>query len=301
MEKEEWKYLLINGKFKTLEVKNPVYEGVNLQTIEGLKPFDKKGEDGSPIAPTVADAIKIKRETYISFFRKPFKNLLILTGAGASMDIGGSSMAVLWGKADGKYKISEGDTVKENNFKIICDSVKHDYEDKNLETLLSRIERTIEFNDDLDIKLNGADIKLSIIKKDLFDIIKTNCLIPKPANSGKFLHKVLLEKLLQRKLTSPSVKVFTLNYDLLFEYASEEINAVMIDGFSYTFPRTFSGRFFDYDIVQREGSKLQEEDNFIQRVFHLHKLHGSINWERKGDKTITNKENTFFRTTTFHR
>ena len=63
----------------------------------------------------------------------------------------------------------------------------------------------------------------------------------------------------------------------------------MIDGFSFTFPRTFSGRFFDYDIVQREGSKLQEEDNFIQRVFHLHKLHGSVNWERKGDKVIINE------------
>src|SRR5690606_9915355 len=33
-------------------------------------------------------------------------------------------------------------------------------------------------------------------------------------------------------------------------------------------------------IVQREGSKVQEEDNFVQRVFHLHKLHGSLNWER---------------------
>ena len=32
--------------------------------------------------------------------------------------------------------------------------------------------------------------------------------------------------------------------------------------------------------MQREGSKLKEEDNFIHRVFHLHKLHGSINWER---------------------
>src|SRR5690606_29230863 len=75
-------------------------------------------------------------------------------------------------------------------------------------------------------------------------------------------------------------KIFTLNYDLLFEYAATEVNAIVVDGFSFTFPRTFSGRYFDYDIVQREGSKLKEEDNFIQRVFHLHKLHGSLNWER---------------------
>lgn len=293
MANEDWKYLLINGKLKTVEVKNPVYDGIKLQTIDGLKPFDKKGEDGNPVPPTLLDALNLKREIYTSFFRKPFKNLLILTGAGASMDVGGPSMATLWAKADEKYKISEGDAVKENGFEIICNHAKHKYQDQNLETLLSKIEGTIQFNDDMDIKLNGEDIKLSAIKKDLFDIIKTNCSIPKPVNSINFPHKVLLEKLLQKKLTSPRVKVFTLNYDLLFEYASEEINAIMIDGFSFTFPRTFSGRFFDYDIVQREGSKLQEEDNFIQRVFHLHKLHGSINWERKGDKIIINENPEF--------
>lgn len=290
MANNEWKYLLINGKSKTVEVKNPVYDGIKLQKIEGLKPFNKTDDKGNPIEPDVEEAEKIKVETYNSFLRKPFKNLLILTGAGASMDVGGPSMANLWAKADEKYRILDGDTIKENGFEIICNSVKHSYEDNNLETLLSKIEGTIQFNDDIVIKLNGLNISLSVIKEDLFEIIKTNCSIPNPDESHNFPHKVLLEKLLQRKLTSPRVKVFTLNYDLLFEYAAEKINAVMIDGFSFTFPRTFSGRFFDYDIVQREGSKLQEEDNFIQRVFHLHKLHGSVNWERNGDKTII-KEN----------
>ena len=36
---------------------------------------------------------------------------------------------------------------------------------------------------------------------------------------------------------------------------------------------------------------LKEEDNFVQRVFHLHKLHGSLNWERdKEDKKVRIKE-----------
>ncbi|UUW09801.1 SIR2 family protein [Flavobacterium plurextorum] len=293
MEKEEWKYLLINGKFKTIEVKNPVYDGIKLQSIQDLKPFNKKDADGNPVKPNVNDAIQLKRENYISFFRKPFKNLLILTGAGASMDVKGPSMQDLWDIVDEKYKILDlfdGD-IEENGFEIICNSVKHDYKDINLETLLSRIEGTIHFNDDLEIVLDKKEIKLSQIRKDLFEIIKTNCSIACPEDATKFPHKVLLEKLLQRKVTSPRIKVFTLNYDLLFEYASEKINAIMIDGFSFTFPRTFSGRYFDYDIVQRENSKVQEEDNFIQRVFHLHKLHGSINWERNGEKTII-KENT---------
>ena len=293
MEKEEWKYLLINGKYKTIEVLNPVYDGIELQSIEGLKPFNKNDENGQPVAPTVKDALDLKREIYSSFFRKPFKNFLILTGAGASMDVGGPSMKTLWNIANKKYEVRDiidGSTIEENGFEIICEKVKHDYTDTNLEILLSKIEGTIYFNDDIKIELDNKEVKLSDIKDELFEIIKTNCSIPCPEDTSIFPHKILLEKLLQRKVTSPRIKVFTLNYDLLFEYASEKINAIMIDGFSFTFPRTFSGRHFDYDIVQREGSKVQEEDNFIQRVFHLHKLHGSVNWERKGDKTIINEK-----------
>ena len=288
MKKEEWEYLLINGKYKTVEVQHPTFDKGVLKSIKDLRPFNKKGENEKPIIPTVQDALNLKREIYSSFFRKPFKNFLILTGAGASMDVGGPSMKNLWDIADEKYKtrdLDEGE-VEENGFEIICEKVKHDYTDTNLETLLSKIEGTIHFKDDIEIELNENKVKLSEIKKVVFEIIKDKCSIECPEDTTKFPHKVLLEKLLQRKVTSPRIKVFTLNYDLLFESASEKINAIMIDGFSFTFPRTFSGRYFDYDIVQRENSKVQEEDNFIQRVFHLHKLHGSVNWERKGDKTI---------------
>ena len=108
MENEEWKYLLVNGKFKTVEVKDPVYNdnGIVLQSIKGLKPFDKKSEDGKLIKPTVQDALNLKRDIYTSFFRKPFKNFLILTGAGASMDVKGPSMKKLWDIADKKYKFT---------------------------------------------------------------------------------------------------------------------------------------------------------------------------------------------------
>ena len=290
---DKWNYLLINGKFKTVEVQNPNFDKGVLNSIKDLRPFNKKGEDEKPITPTVQDALNLKRDIYTSFLRKPFKNFLILTGAGASMDVGGPSMKTLWDIANKKYEVTDlfdGTDIEENGFEIICQKVKHDYADTNLEILLSKIEGTIHFNDDIEIELDKKKVKLSDIKKELFDIIKNKCSIPCPEEAEKFPHKVLLEKLLQRKVTSPRIKVFTLNYDLLFEYASEKINAIMIDGFSFTFPRTFSGRNFDYDIVQRENSKVQEEDNFIQRVFHLHKLHGSVNWERSGDKTII-KEN----------
>lgn len=286
----DWKYILINGKSKQLEVKNPVYTNGVLTSIEGLKPFNKKDKDDKPIEPTLHDANEEKRRIYIEFFKKPFKNLLVLSGAGSSMDVGGLSMSQLWAKAEEKYLIKDGENIKENGFEIICKAVNFDYSKKDLEALLSQIDGYGKFVSDSKIKINGSEKGLSKLKKEIFELIRAHCTIPKPKDN--FPHKALLEKLLQRKQTSPRVKIFTLNYDLLFEYAATEVNAIVIDGFSFTIPRTFSGRFFDYDIVQREGSKLKEEDNFIQRVFHLQKLHGSLNWERDiEDKKVRIKEN----------
>lgn len=286
MEQETWKYILINGKSKKLEVKNPIFSKGALSSIEGLKPFDKKDKDDNPIQPTINDANEIKRRIYFEFFKKPFKNLLILSGAGSSMDVGGLSMGQLWDKAQEKYQI-DNDT---DGFKIIRKEVNYNSGKKDLEALLSQIDGFAKFSGDKEIELGNQKKKLSSIKDELFELIKTHCTIKKPDEI--FPHKTFLEKLLQRKQTSPRVKVFTLNYDLLFEYAATEVNAIVIDGFSFTIPRTFSGRFFDYDIVQREGSKLQEEDNFIERVFHLHKLHGSLDWERTdSDKKVRIKDN----------
>lgn len=50
-------------------------------------------------------------------------------------------------------------------------------------------------------------------------------------------------------------KIFTLNYDLLFEQAAAKGGYVVIDGFSFSMPRTFSGVYFDYDIVVRNRTK----------------------------------------------
>lgn len=280
-----WTSLLRNGKSKFVEVKNPVFEKGQLISIEDLRPFNKKDADGKEtVEPTLSDAQMLKRTLYTEFFKKPFKNLLILSGAGSSMDVGGLSMKELWSKVHDQYK-----TDKEDGFALIRAAVKYTSPREDLEALLSQLDGYCKFAGDITVTLDNKSVNLSAIKATIFGIIKEKCSIPKPTTP--YPHKVFLGKLLQRKQTNPRVKVFTLNYDLLFEHAATDVNAIVIDGFSFTFPRTFSGRYFDYDIVQREGSKLQEEDNFIQRVFHLHKLHGSLNWEiRKSDLKIIVKE-----------
>lgn len=280
--KDTWVSILLNGKQK-IEVLNPTFEKGVLKKIEDLRPFENTIE-GKKIKPTLEDAENRKRNSYINFFKKPIKNFIVLSGAGSSIDVGGKTMADLWEKAESEFGKDEFIEIqKQVNFK----TTKND-----IEALLSQIDGFAKFNVSKELNIKSKKINIEEIKSTLFKIIKDECTIPNPTDKF-FPHKLFLQKLLQRKQTNPRIKIFTLNYDLLFEYASNEVNAVVIDGFSYTYPRTFAGRFFDYDIVQREGSKLQAEDNFIQRVFHLHKLHGSLNWERnKISNEVTINENT---------
>ncbi len=275
---EHWDFLIVNGPSSYIKIKDPKYNGLILQDFELIEPLRFKNEKDEVVKPSPDQVQNEKRKLYIDFFKKPFKNLLVLSGAGSSMGVGGKSMYQLWDIAERKYHVEEKDKELINSdFQILCSEIKFDYATKNLEALLSQIEGCIRFSEDKEIQFKKGKIKLSEIQKQIFETIRINCTISTPPENTP--HKKFLDKVLQRKQTSPRVKIFTLNYDTLFENAAQSSNAIIIDGFSYTMPRTFSGRYFDYDIVQREGSKLKEEDNFIQRVFHLHKLHGSINWE----------------------
>jgi hypothetical protein len=286
---KNWTHILINGKSKTIEVKDAEFDKGKLINISEIKNHPKLDADNNEIKHTAELANNEKRKVYTSFFQKPFKNLIILTGAGSSMDVKGLSMAQLWDEAVKEFKTEEVDGL--NNIIEAVKFPKEKTDKKDIEALLSQVEGFIKFSEDKDIVFKNGKKKLSELKNLLFKLIQDRCTISTPPNES-FPHKVLLEKVLERKQTSPRVKIFTLNYDLLFEDAATVANAIVIDGFSYTFPRIFSGRYFDYDIVQREGSKLKEEDNFVQRVFHLHKLHGSINWERNketGDVIVNNE------------
>lgn len=284
---ENFDYLFINGQSNFIKVNNPIYDGIILKDFESIEPLVFKNEKDEIVKPTIDQVQNEKRKYYVEFFKKPFKNLLVLTGAGSSIGVGGKTMYQLWDIAEREYFIEEKDgSIINSDFKTLCAAINFEYESKNLESLLSKIEGVIKFSVDLEINMNDkSKKKLSEFKTEIFKIIVKECTIPNPSIDN-FPHKIFLDKILQRKLTNPRVKLFTLNYDTLFEDAARATNTVVIDGFSFTLPRTFSGRSFDYDLVQREGSKLKEEDNFVPRVLHLHKLRGSINWSRKD---ITNE------------
>lgn len=221
-----------------------------------------------------------KRNKYKKFLNTQFENLIILTGAGSSVGIGtgyskGRLLSQLW--VDVQTAMGK-DTLTE-----FCNLVQYEESEMNLEKLLSCANAAKRF---ITKKKGDEPIEDTIAKIE--KVIKSKCELILPDNSP---HIKFLEKITKRKVTLPRAKIFTLNYDTLFEQAGRLGNFSIIDGFSFTYPRTFSGRNFDYDIVQRDKSRVKEEDNFVKRVFHLYKPHGSVNWTKDKDGLIKQAEN----------
>lgn len=228
-------------------------------------------------------AEEAKRNMYKIILNNQFENLTVITGAGSSVGIGktekkGKVLTGLW---------NDSETIlSKKKFDLLCELVGYNDKDqkgkiiKNLEKLLSLANTAKDY-----IKSDDIDIEQSVEK--IKTIIKDRCTLELPDNSP---HSLLLNKITKRKVTFPRIKVFTLNYDTLFEQAGKLANFTIIDGFSFSRPRIFSGRNFDLDIVSRNNSRVKEEDNFISKVFHLYKLHGSVDWSKEGDH-IFQKEN----------
>ena len=271
--------IYINGRNKvSIEYDNKIVSNVY---IDGKKhEFEGTNNEGK-----LKFALKTKRNKYKKFLNFQFENLLVLTGAGSSVGIG---------KDDKKGRLLTGlwdDTVELVSEKVLhklCELVHYtdkkedDSYVKNLEKLLSFANSAKEYVNDPE-----GEINITELINQIESLIKTKCELELPNNSP---HKELLEKITKRKVTLPRAKVFTLNYDTLFEQAGIQGNFTMIDGFSFSFPRIFSGRNFNYDIVQRDNSRVKEEDNFVRKVFHLYKPHGSVDWERLENGSIKQSE-----------
>lgn len=225
-------------------------------------------------------AIQVKRNKYKKFLENQFENLVVLAGAGSSKDVGGKLLTELWDDSSTLLSVKKLNKLCELSHYYDKDTSGKNYV-KNLEKLLSLANAAKEFVTDKDVDIKDCITKIQAL-------IKKECELNLPDISP---HEIFLEKITKRKVTLPRAKVFTLNYDTLFEQAARKKNFTVIDGFSFSSPRHFSGRNFDYDIVLRDKSRVKEEDNFITRVFHLYKPHGSVDWEKLADGTIRQSDN----------
>lgn len=230
-------------------------------------------------AKTAKDVcIELQRSFYNSFLKRHSKNLVILTAAGTSLDNGvkeksGKTREGLW-----NYCITEIDAFEVS---ITGFKTKLFYKEKDIEGLLSYI---ILYE-----KLNGEIINEQVVLREALELkIAEACRLELQHHAP---HKDFLNKITARKPNDPRVQLFTTNYDLLFEQAAIEGGFVVIDGFSFTQPRKFSGRYFDFDIVNRERTRVKQEESFISKVFHLYKLHGSLNWVKDKFGNIEQEDN----------
>lgn len=215
-------------------------------------------------------AKKQMRENYKSILSKQYENVVVLTGAGSSIGFGGKSMYDLWKKV-----VDEIGTEEFNDF---CNDVQfEDIESNNLENLLSNAERyTSIFQDKKNVIDIMGQIKSIIEKECTIDIGKGD------------VHLNFLRKLSARKLKYNRPKIFTLNYDTLFEQAASKGGFIVIDGFSFSNPRQFNGIYFDYDIVSRNTHAILTDENYVSQVVHIYKPHGSIDWEEEKGKIMKN-------------
>lgn len=203
------------------------------------------------------------------------EHLVVLAGSGCSLGAGGPSMKKLWQKATTIYRRGQVRKFKPG-VEDVAKLVGHDLEDDNIEELLSRIEAYLSIQ---------SDDKASQLLSDAKEKILHECSAFLSDNKLA-AHKTFLHRLSRRRARDRRLKVFTTNYDLCFERAAGLLGAVVIDGFSFSYPRRYDARYFNFDIVRRPLNGGDPSGNFLEGVFLLHKLHGSVNWERRESNAI---------------
>lgn len=97
-------------------------------------------------------------------------------------------------------------------------------------------------------------------------------------------HMAFVRKFARRSPEKPRVKLFTTNYDLCIETAASRLGVVLIDGFSHSAVQRFNRDHFQHDIVRRAAASTKAD--YLDGVFHLYKLHGSVDWRRQSDGTV---------------
>jgi hypothetical protein len=211
-------------------------------------------------------------------------NISFFAGSGTSLgEVGGPSMGDLWRKSMWVNHEAEPQSsdygLLHNVATRVMDKVRYqELENPNIEHFLSRCEAFLQFDHDEEVLDYVRDVKETI----LFEC--TDFLEQATANISSY--QMLLQKLARRRVRDPRLKVFTTNYDMCFETAASELGMMVVDGFSYSRRRKFNGQYFNYDVVKREN----DSHEFVEGVFKLFKLHGSVSWTREGNSIIESQK-----------
>jgi len=206
-------------------------------------------------------------------------NLVVLSGLGTSLCVppvaGGRkapTMGDLWTQVEAAQNLPALPGLPAKRpFADVLRLVGHAAENKDIEAMLSRCRLAESF-------LTGEDraqINRFIEVAETLIVHATSFVVvdhPLP------VHTEFLRRTARRSKRKARVKVFTTNYDRCFEEAGRQGRYVVVDGFSHAYPPTFDAVHFTYETVRRLADT--EALDLIPNVFHLYKLHGSIDWQR---------------------
>ena len=216
-------------------------------------------------------------------------NVVVLLGSGASFcaknrgETKAPSMWHLWHAVREAYGHSAFDQIAKDVMGDVPDAGK-----ENIEGLLSLCKMSIELlgvrseNDLLFAdrsKLEGLEAFIRAAEKTILQRVGFV-----DGETDLPAHMAFVRKFARRSPEKPRVKLFTTNYDLCIETASSRLGVVLIDGFSHTAVQRFNRDHFQHDIVRRAASSTKAD--YLDGVFHLYKLHGSVDWRRQMDSMV---------------
>lgn len=257
-------------------------------TLEGALQEAKGDEEKAEAAERkVGDSKERVREFLNASLQIP--NLIVLAGSGTSLgpSVGGPSMWDLWDFAvfEDPGNTSRKEFKEKKDVGAVLKAVGYDPKKhgQNIEALLSQCEAFLQFQ-----KIKAVEDFVSACRKLILEMC-SGFLRTADRKSWDYskltAHRTFLHRLSKRRTRDPRLKIFTTNYDLCFELAASLQDLIVLDGFSAFRPRRFSPSFFDYDIVRRPPGKSDVGD-YLEGVFFLLKLHGSVSWERSAEDVV---------------
>lgn len=212
------------------------------------------------------------------------KNLVVLTGLGTSLCVTDGednkkapTMGALWQAVQAEYaaEIDGRPTWEE-----IRQITRQPDGNEDIEALLSRAKIAESFETgDAQRKITQFIDDAERVIREMVDFLNFNEELP--------FHESFLRRLARRSVRRERLKLFTTNYDRCFEHAAQRSGFVVMDGFTLSQPSTFDPMHFSYDVVRR-GIEPDAPD-YIENLFHLYKIHGSIDWEVDEDSNKINK------------
>ena len=210
-------------------------------------------------------------------------NLMALLGSGASLaaknDVGyqAPGMDDLWDKSR--------ETVGETEFDQVVTSIRGTNKNKDIEELLSLCKMAVELKSargavdgqehetEQNLKI---DLERFVQKAERAILTRVNFV---SETTDLTSHKEFLRRLARRNAEKSRVKLFTTNYDRCIEEAAVARNLALIDGFSHSAVQRFNRDHFHQDIVRRSDNETRAQ--YVEGIFHLYKLHGSMDWRRR--------------------